>query len=303
MKQLDIRSLDLNLLKALDALLDERNVTRAAARLGVTQPAMSGILARLRENFDDPLFARAQRGIVPTPRALELAQPVRKVLSDIGALLQPPVFDPASATLDFSIAATDYALRAIAVPFLAALKQRAPHVRVALASVEDGPLQERLERGETDLALTSPDDTPPGLHARQLFDERYVCALREGHPAAAGKRLSLKQFCTLDHALASYAGDPFHGVTDDALTALGMRRRVTLSVKRFLILPEILRASDMVAIVPYRLVAGVEGLRLLEPPLEIPGFTKIAAWHERTHRDPAHRWLRELLFATCGRER
>lgn len=82
-----------------------------------------------------------------------------------------------------------------------------------------------------------------------------------------------------------------------------MRRRVTLSVKRFLILPEILRASDMVAIVPYRLVAGVEGLRLLEPPLEIPGFTKIAAWHERTHRDPAHRWLRELLFATCDRER
>ncbi|WP_050469196.1 LysR family transcriptional regulator [Herbaspirillum chlorophenolicum] len=303
MHQHDIRSLDLNLLKALDALLDERNVTRAAARLGVTQPAMSGILTRLRENFGDPLFVRAQRGIVPTQRALELAQPVRQVLSDIGALLQPVLFDPHAARLDFSIAATDYALRAIAVPFLSALKQRAPHVRVALASVEDGPLQDRLERGEIDLALTTPEGTPPGLHARRLFDEHYVCVLRADHPAARGKRLSLKQFCALDHALASYAGDPFSGVTDQALAALGMQRRVSLSVKRFLILPDILRASDMVAVVPSRLVAGLEGLKQMALPLAVPGFTKTAVWHERAHRDPAQRWLRELLFASCQQPR
>lgn len=300
MKRNDIRSLDLNLLKALDALLDERNVTRAAARLNVTQPAMSGILTRLRENFDDPLFTRAQRGIVPTPRALELAQPVRRVLNDIESMLQPPVFDPATATMDFTIAATDYALRAIAVPFLTALKLHAPNIRVALGAVEDGPLQDRLERGEIDLVLSTPDSTPPELHARRLFDEHYVCALREDHPAVGGRRLSLKQFCALDHALVSYAGDPFSGVTDQALATLGMQRRVTLSVKRFLILPDILRASDMVAVVPHRLVAGVEGVKLLVPPLEIPGFTKIAAWHERTHRDPAQRWLRELLFASCS---
>lgn len=300
MRKLDIRSLDLNLLKALDALLDERHVTRASARLGVTQPAMSGILTRLRENFGDPLFARTQRGIVPTQRALELAQPVKQVLADINALMQPPTFDPASATLDFSIAATDYALRAIAVPFLAALKQRAPHIRIALAAMEEGPLQERMERGRIDLALTTPDSTPPGLHARRLFDERYVCVVREDHPVIRGKRLGLKQFCELDHALVSYSGDPFTGVTDEALAKLGLKRRVTLSVQRFLVLPEILRASDMAAVVPRRLVVGMEGLKLLAPPLEIPGFTKTAAWHERTHRDPAHRWLRELLFETCS---
>ncbi|MBP0598619.1 LysR family transcriptional regulator [Herbaspirillum sp. LeCh32-8] len=299
MRKNDIRTLDLNLLKALDALLDERHVTRAAARLGVTQPAMSGILTRLRENFGDPLFSRSQRGIVPTQRALALAQPVRQVLADIDALMQPPVFDPASATLDFSIAATDYALRAIAVPLLAALKQRAPHLRIALTAVEDGPLQERLERGQIDLALTTPETTPPGLHARRLFDERYVCVVREDHPLVRGKRIGLKQFCALDHALVSYSGDPFVGVTDEMLARQGLARRVTLSVQRFLVLPDILRASDMVAVVPRRLVAGMPGLKLLEPPLDIPGFTKTAAWHERTHRDPAHRWLRELLFETC----
>ncbi|MBU5716576.1 LysR family transcriptional regulator, partial [Pseudomonas aeruginosa] len=114
----DIKSMDLNLLKALDVLLDERNVTRAAARLGLTQPALSGMLARLRESFGDPLFARAQRGIVPTQRALDIGISVKQVLAEIDALLQPPSFDPATAQLTFSIAATDYALRAIAVPFL-----------------------------------------------------------------------------------------------------------------------------------------------------------------------------------------
>lgn len=297
----DLRTLDLNLLKALAALLDERNVTRAAARLGVTQPAMSGILTRLRENFDDPLFARAQRGIVPTPRALALEPALRRILGEIDGLLHPAVFDPATATLDYTIAATDYALRAVALPFLGALKQHAPHIRVALSSVEDGDLQQRLERGEIDLALTTPETTPAGLHARRLFDEHYVCAMRADHPLVRGRRLSLRQFCALDHALVSYAGDPFHGVTDEALAQLGLQRRVSLSVRRFLILPELLRATDMVAVVPQRLVAGVAGLKLLTPPLPIPGFTKIAAWHLRSHRDPAQRWLRELLFASCGR--
>lgn len=113
----DIKKMDLNLLKALDALLDERSVTRAAGRLGLTQPAMSGMLQRLRESFADPLFARAQRGMVPTQRALDLALPIKQMLCEIDALLQPPVFDPSTARLTFRIAATDYALRAIAVPF------------------------------------------------------------------------------------------------------------------------------------------------------------------------------------------
>lgn len=297
----DIRTLDLNLLKALDALLDERNVTRAAARLGVTQPAMSGMLTRLRETFDDPLFARAQRGIVPTPRALEIAAPLRQVMSELEALMLPADFDPETAERTFTIAATDYASRAIAVPLLSALKQRAPRLRVALVPVDDAQMQAQLERGAVDLALLTPDSTPADLHARHLFDERYVCVLRDGHPAMQGrKRLSVNQWCALDHALVSYAGDLFRGVTDEALARVGKQRRVSLSVQSFLILPDILRASDMVAVVPSRLVKGMPGLVTFEPPVEIPGFTKVAAWHARTHRDPAQRWLRELLFETCG---
>ena len=297
----DITQLDLNLLKALDALLDECNVTRAASRLGVTQPAMSGMLTRLRENFGDPLFVRAKHGIVPTQRALELSAPLKQVISQISALLQPPNFDPLTANITFTIAATDYALRAVALPFLSALKQQAPHIRIALVPVDDKQVQLQLERGDIDLALLTPESTPPDLHAKNLFDEHYVCVLRQGHPAMQGrKQLTVSQLCELDHALVSYTGGGFRGVTDEALEKLGQQRQVSLSVKSFIILPEILRASDMVAILPSRLVAGMDDLMVFDPPIEVPGFTKVAAWHERTHRDVAHRWLRELLFTQCA---
>lgn len=294
-----LRTMDLNLLRALDALLDERNVTRAAARLALTQPAMSGILLRLRESFNDPLFVRAQRGIVPTARALALAAPVKAVLANIDALLQPPDFDPLQSTLTVTIAATDYALRAIALPFLALLRERAPHIRVALAPVERLLGQGQLERGEIDLALITPDTTPPELHARALFDERYVCVMRAGHPAAQDE-LTLDRFCALDHALVSLTGARFEGVTDEALARLGRRRRVALSVASFLILPEILRASDLVAVAPSRLAQGVDGIVVREAPLAIPGFTKVMAWHERSHHDPGQRWIRELLVQACA---
>lgn len=295
----DIRSVDLNLLKALDALLDERNVTRAAQRLSLTQPAVSGMLTRLRETFDDPLFVRTQRGIAPTLRALELAAPIKQILADVQTLLQPPAFEPASAQMVLNIAATDYALQVVVTPFLTELRRKAPGIRVAILPAQDPRLQAQLERGDIHLALITPENTPPDLHAHRLFDERYVCVMRQSHPDAAGKRLSMKRFCALDHALVSYTGGSFRGVTDDALAALGHERRVTLSVTSFLVLPKILIHSDLMAVVPERLVRGVRGLAVFEPPLDIPGFTKTAAWHERTHRDPGHRWVRELLFKIC----
>jgi DNA-binding transcriptional LysR family regulator len=295
----DIRTMDLNLLKALDALLDERNVTRAAERLSLTQPAVSGMLTRLRERFGDPLFVRAQRGIVPTARALELAVPVKQILSEIEGLLRPSAFDPATADMVLTLAATDYALRAVVVPFLSVLRREAPGVRVAVLSVQDARLHAQLERGEIDLALVTLDSAAADLHARQLFDERYLCLMRADHPGVAKGRLTLDRFCALDHALVSYAGGSFEGVTDEALARLGRARRVALSVTSFLVLPEILRESDLIAVVPSRLAAHAEGLVQVEPPLDIPGFTKYVAWHERTHHDAGHRWVRELLFRTC----
>jgi len=291
----DIKTIDLNLLKALDALLDERNVTRAAMRLSLTQPAMSGMLTRLRESFDDPLFVRSQRGIVPTQRALDLAMPIKNVLAEISALLMPAEFDPLNATMTLTIAATDYALQAIAVPFLLELKKRAPHIRVALLPIENQQLQIQLERGEIDLALLTPLNSPPDLHARRLYDEDYVCVMRSDHPAAQ-QPLTLDQFCNLEHALFSYTGGGFIGVTDEALARIGRTRQVMLSVKSFLVMANIIRASNMIAVVPKRLVDNLEGLAIQPTPLPVTGFTKIAAWHERTHQDPAHRWIRDLLF-------
>jgi DNA-binding transcriptional LysR family regulator len=283
---------------ALDALLDERSVTRAAQRLSITQPAVSGILTRLRESFDDPLFMRTQRGITPTLRALELAAPVKQILGDVETLLRPPAFDPASAEMRVAVACTDYALQVVAAPFLAELRRLAPGIRVAVLPVQGVQLLTNLERGDIHLALVTPESTPPELHARRLFDERYVCVMRRGHPDAARRRLSLKRFCALDHALVSYGGS-FSGVADTALARLGKERRVTLSVANFLVLPKILRESDLMAVVPRRLVADAKDLAVFEPPLDIPGFTKTVAWHERTHRDPGHRWVRELLFKIC----
>jgi len=294
----DIRGLDLNLLKALDALLDERSVTRAAQRLALTQPAVSGMLTRLRECFGDPLFVRTQRGIVPTPRALALAAPLKQVLEGVEGLLQPAAFDPATAALTLNIVSTDYALQAVVVPLLAALRQAAPGMRVAVLPVQNRPLHAELERGDVDLALISPEHTPPDLHVRRLFDERYVCVMREGHPDAAAP-LSLDRFCALDHVLVSYNGGSFCGVTDEALAVLGRQRRVTVSVTSFCVLPKILRDSDLIAVVPRRLALCHKELVMREAPLEIPGFTKTLAWHERTHHSPVHRWLRGLLTETC----
>lgn len=296
----DIATIDLNLLRALDALLDERSVSRAAQRLGVTQPAVSGMLLRLRETFGEPLFVRSTRGVQPTLRALELAAPIKQVLADVEALLRPAAFDPTTASFTINLAATDYALQAVVVPFVTKLRRLAPGIRVATRPIEGDRTAQQFERGDLDLALMTPDSAPLDLHARRLFDENYVCVLRADHPDAQSGALSLDRFCALDHALVSYAGDSFWGATDDALARLGRTRRVALSFHSFLALTEIVRTTDLVAVVPRRLAAGAEGLALVEPPVAVPGFTKLAVWHGRTHSDEGHRWARAMLFETCG---
>ena len=296
----DIRKLDLNLLRALDALLDERSVTRAADRLALTQPAVTGMLNRLRESFDDPLFVRTQRGIVPTPRAEQLAVPIKQLLADVECMLQPQAFDPLTANMTVKLASTDYALRAIVVPFLSVLRQRAPNIRVSVLPIDDQGLQLQLDRGDIDLALVTTEATASGLRAKLLFDESYVCVMRSDHPDAANDTLSLDRFCALDHVLVSPSGGGFLGVTDEALKKVGRSRRVTVSVTSFLVLPEILMVSDLIAVVPRRLAVRHDGLTLVEPPVEIPGFSKMLAWHERTHRDACYQWIRSLMVDTVN---
>jgi DNA-binding transcriptional LysR family regulator len=296
----DLKTLDLNLLQALDALLDERSVTRAAVRLSVTQPAVSGLLTRLRRVFGDPLFTRVQRGLVPTERALQLAAPVKVVLAGIDSLFRPEPFDPSTARLTVTLGATDYALKAVVLPFAKALRARAPMVRLAVRPIDPAGLRDQLQHGEIDLALTTADSAPSDLHVRRLFDETVVCALRADHPETVRKTLSIARFCALEHVMVAASGDPFSGATDLALASLDRSRHVAVSLASFLLLPELLKASDLIAVAPRRVVEQVEGIVVRKLPLVVAGFGQVAVWHERTHYSEGLLWVRRLLFDTCG---
>jgi DNA-binding transcriptional LysR family regulator len=291
-----LRSLDLNLLVALDALLQERNVTRAAARLELSQSAMSATLARLRQVFGDPLLLRTAGGMLPTSKALELAGPLRQVLGDIERLVRPPAaFDPARAELTFTIAASDYVEYAVLPQLVDFLEAAAPRARLQVRPMDFGEIGRQLESGEVDLGILGAGFAPPNARSRPLFTERFVCVARADHPRVR-ERLTLDDFCALDHILVSPSGGGFTAQADDALAAIGRRRHVRVSVPHFLLVPQILGRSDMLVVLPERLARGYgERFRTFELPFALLPITIVAVWHERTHRDPALGWLRQAI--------
>jgi len=296
----NIRNIDLNLLVALDVLLEERNVTRAAERLAYSQPAVSNMLKRLREVFDDPLFVRTQRGLAPTPRALELIGPVKSAMAEINGIFSATTFDPAQASMVFSIAATDYAQHAVLAPTVEALRRAAPGVRLAISQADSATMSEQLENQEIDFAVTIPEMAPQHALSRELFRDRYVCAVRKDHPDV-GNEISIEEFCAFDHVLVSPGGRSFQGPADTAFQALGLRRRGVVSVPNFLILPRMLLAENLIALIPERLIQDYrDRLKILAMPIEVPEFSMIAAWHERTQPSAAHRWFRELMMSHAG---
>jgi DNA-binding transcriptional LysR family regulator len=304
----DIRQLDLNLLRALDALLDERHVSRAAARLHLSQPATSSLLARLRDVFGDPLLVRTGRDLTVTPRALLLAPRVRAVLDDIEALLaEGRRFDPLTARQRFVIAATDY-VQALLTPWLPhKLPVQAPGVDIALVTprADDGgvKIERQLAEGEIDLAVLNLTRTPDTLRSRTVLTERFVVIARKKHPKVK-RTLTLERFCALEHVLVSPRGGSFVGPTDEVLAARGLSRRVRLSVQGFLAVPEIVAQSDLICVFPERLARHYAAqLMIVEPPLPLPAFTMVAAWHERAHRDAAQRWLRDYIIESLGEQR
>jgi len=293
---MDIRNVDLNLLVALDALLAERSVSRAAVRLHLSQPAASALLARLRELFGDPLLLRSARGMLPTPRALELLGPVRQVLDEIDALIQPrAAFDAARAQHTFTLSASDYVEYALLPTLVDYLERQAPGVRLAVRPLDLQTVAKQMESGEVDLCVTGLQNAPGGLHVRPLYAERIVSVVRRNHPGV-GARLTLDKFCSLEHIQVSVRGSGFSARIDEALAALGRKRRARLAVPHFLLVPEIVARSDMISALPERLARGyAKRLRIFEPPLAIEGFTVGEIWHERNERDPAQQWLRDVL--------
>ena len=291
----DIRTLDLNLLKAFVVLLDECNVSRAAHRLSVTQPAMSGILNRLRESFNDPLFVRVQHGMQPTDRALELGQIARKVLQDVGSMLSPPKLEPEKLNMTLRIAAMDYVQQIIALPLILRLRRLAPNVKVALLPVQGQNIKSLFEKNKIDLALVSQQHVGAGMPHTVLYHEEYVCAMSKTHPMAK-TALTLEQFCALPFAMLSYNGGEFSGATDIALHKLGKQRKVMVSVDHISLLPRLLQDSDLVAVLPQHLARTLPNVHLQTPPIDVESFTMLMTWHERTEQDMAHRWLREVLL-------
>ncbi|GAB2181841.1 LysR family transcriptional regulator [Denitratisoma sp. agr-D3] len=293
----NFRKLDLNLLLTLDVLLEEHNVTRAAERLNLAQPSVSVHLAKLREIFGDPLLLPGPRGMRPTARAEALREPLRLALASLEkAVLPAAPFDPQLANHTWRLAATDYGESTIVLPALNGLRTAAPGTRLAVLEMNPTRIAKQAEQGEIDLAFHTRAGSPEGLRRKTLFAERYVLAGRAGHPKLK-RRLSLAQFCQLDHVVVSPDGGGFSGVTDQALAALGMTRRVALSVPHFLFLRSVLVNTDLVAMLPSRLVGDGNDLQTVKPPLEVPGYEMSMLWHERAHRDPAHQWLRDFIAA------
>lgn len=297
---INLRSIDLNLLVTLDVLLAEHNVTRAAKRLHFSQPSISVHLARLREIFGDPLLLPGPRGMQPTARAEALREPLRLALAALEHAVAPSAaFDPAAARNTWRLAATDYGESTIVLPALAAIRTAAPASRLAVVELAPQRISRQAEQGEIDLAFHTETEAPAGMRHRLLFEERYVLAGRHDHPRLK-RRPSLSQFCALDHVIVSPNGGGFSGVTDQALAASGLTRHVALSVPHFLFVMAALTQTDLVAMLPERLVRSNPALRCVAPPQEVPGFRMAMLWHERVHRDAAHQWLREQIVAAVS---
>jgi LysR family transcriptional regulator, nod-box dependent transcriptional activator len=292
-------AMDLNLLVALDALLSERSVTRAAARVGLSQPGMSNALARLRRVLGDPLLVRDGAALVPTPRAEALAGPVREALELIrGAVEEPAGFDPARDRRTFRVSCSDYSVLMLIGPLVRDLAAAAPGLAVeVLPRLPDAG--QALDRGEVDLVVEPPEimgrSDLPGL---RLWEDRWMCCLWEGN-AKVGERLDLERYTELGHLIYSMGatGQPV-ALPDLHLAQLGVRRRIEVSVESFLLAPFLLQGTELVTLVPARAEAFLRrtgAIRILEPPVEFPLLVEMLWWHPRATADDAHTWLRERI--------
>jgi DNA-binding transcriptional LysR family regulator len=299
MHDVRLAAVDLNLFVLFDALLEERSVTRAARRVGLSQSAASHALARLRELVGDELFVRGPRGMVPTARATSLAAPLRAALSAFGrALAAEPAFDPRSARRSFSVAGGDLSELVLFPPLFARLTELAPGVDLrALPALVDAAVA--LEAGEIDLAIAPSRSfgRSSAIAEQALFEDGFVCVTAAEHPLARG-RLTLERYLGARHAVIAPRGRR-GGIVDDRLAAMGRERRVVLTIPHFLAAPYVVAQSDLVLTLPARVarvLAPPLGLAVLRPPLEVPSFTMAMAWHRRTDDDAAQRWLRATLL-------
>jgi len=294
-------NIDLNLLKVLQALIEERNVTRAGARIGRSQPAMSNALNRLRLLFDDPLLVRAAGGLQLTPRAEALRGPINDILGSIeDCLVAGSAFDPGTARGIYRIAAPDYISLPALPPLLARLSRTAPNLDFHVITEDRGPALAALEANRVDVAIGSFEDVKPSIRTKRLFREDFVCLVRKGHPVLDAP-FSKQAMLSHPHLLVAATGAR-RGIFDDILDRYGEKRRIATSVSHFLLAPYLLERSDMIGVFTRRVSERLRlsfNLEMLDIPFEIAGFEASLAWHLRSDRDPGLAWIRAQIQLTC----
>lgn len=294
---------DLNLLRAFAALLEERSVTRAARRLGVTQPALSGMLGRLRELLQDPLFVRQRYGMRPTDKAVELGPAVAAALAQLDqAVLGQRAFDPATSERRFVLAANGYVEFVLLPPLVAELRRLAPGVSLRVVPFGGAPSEASAAAGEAALVLGRVGDPSESLVVKALAEDGLACVVRADHPVVKAQ-LTRAQFESLKHVNVLPPGRLRAGLFQ-ALERHGLRRDVAVSVTHFLAVPDLIAATDYCTTLPRRIcqrLAGDPRLKVLAPPVDLGTFPVQMAWHVRHRRDPAHRWLRSLVAAVARR--
>ncbi|WP_342394677.1 LysR family transcriptional regulator [Sinorhizobium numidicum] len=299
MRQVDLRKIDINLLVALDALIEEKNVTRAAHRLGMSQPAASRALGRLRTLFADALLADGPGGYVLSARAEEVRPMLRRMLAGIGEMLEASPFNPATATGQIRLLMPDLQAAVIVPRLLARVAGEAPSLDFDIVAPGANGI-EALEDNAADAMVALVDEAPAGIRRRHLYDEELVTLMRAEHPAAAGK-LTLDRFLALEHIVVSVPGlGP--APVDEALARLGRRRRVKLRVPNFFAAVEIAARADLVMTLPSSLARTAADMRRfvsLVPPLDLGHFAMSLAWHARHHDSPRHKWLRNTIVAAA----
>jgi DNA-binding transcriptional LysR family regulator len=293
---MDIRAVDLNLLKAFDALISERAVTRAAGRIGLSQPAMSHALSRLRGLFADDLFVRTPTGMEPTARAREIAPLVSGAIEQIEAALNLGAgFDPAKSAGIFTAGMAEYAEVALVGRLAAAFAEQAPRATLRLLPLNGADAAEQLERGMIDVAIAHLRAPPATIESRILLRDPFVVVARRGHPLAA-EPLSIEAYAGQSHILVSPRGDT-SGAIDRILVDFGLRRRISLLVATYLAVPVALAATDLIATVPSRTarqIAATAEIEILPLPIDL-SMTVSMAWHRRAASEPAQAWFRSLL--------
>ncbi|MGE8371334.1 MAG: LysR family transcriptional regulator [Pseudomonas putida] len=289
--------LDLNLLVALDILLEEQNITRAAERLHMTQSATSGVLGRLRTFFEDELLVQVGRKMQPTPYALELAKPVREVLLTIrSSITAKPVFEPASSKRHFRLVTSDYLISVLFAQVIQKIHQQAPHITFEMISPGDNSA-ELLMRGEVDMMIVPERYLIDGHPAQLLFEEDHVCVIWR-HNRDVGEQLTLEQYMDMGHISVGFGRNRHLSIEDWFMNQYGFNRRLEVITNDFNTLPQLVVGTQRIATMHRRLAelyAGYLPLRILPAPVKIPVMREFMLWHRSMDGDPMHRWLRERI--------